>query len=84
MPDHLAVNAPAEALSEIVAAQRHANARLALLGVIQCHRVQSAPERDRARCLGNSNGAGGSHRPSRGNRPPATVLDQRPRGVGVV
>jgi chromosome partitioning protein len=36
MPDHLAVSAMAEALSDIVAAQKHANAKLALLGVIVC------------------------------------------------
>jgi chromosome partitioning protein len=36
MPDHLAVSAMAEALSDIVAAQRHANERLTLLGVIVC------------------------------------------------
>lgn len=36
MPDHLAVSALAEALADIVAAQRHANERLALLGVIVC------------------------------------------------
>ena len=36
MPDHLAVSALAEALSDIVAAQRHANPNLALLGVILC------------------------------------------------
>ena len=36
MPDHLAVSALAEALSDIVAAQRHANSNLALLGVILC------------------------------------------------
>jgi chromosome partitioning protein len=36
MPDHLAVSAMAEALSDIVAAQKYANAKLALLGVIVC------------------------------------------------
>jgi len=36
MPDHLAVSAMAEALSDIVAAQKQANAKLALLGVIVC------------------------------------------------
>ena len=36
MPDHLAVSALAEALADIAAAQRHANDRLALLGVILC------------------------------------------------
>jgi chromosome partitioning protein len=36
MPDHLAVSALAEALADIVAAQRYANERLALLGVIVC------------------------------------------------
>lgn len=36
MPDHLAVSAMAEALQDIVSAQRHANPRLALLGVILC------------------------------------------------
>jgi chromosome partitioning protein len=36
MPDHLAVSALAEALSDIAAAQRHANAQLELLGVILC------------------------------------------------
>ena len=36
MPDHLAVCAMAEALSDIVAAQKYANPNLALLGVIVC------------------------------------------------
>ena len=36
MPDHLAVSALAEALADIAAAQRHANDRLVLLGVILC------------------------------------------------
>jgi chromosome partitioning protein len=36
MPDHLAVSALAEALADIAAAQRHANGRLALLGVVLC------------------------------------------------
>ncbi len=36
MPDHLAVSALAEALSDIAAAQRHANPNLALLGVVVC------------------------------------------------
>ncbi len=36
MPDHLAVSALAEALSDIAAAQKHANPKLKLLGVIVC------------------------------------------------
>jgi chromosome partitioning protein len=36
MPDHLAVSALAEALSDIAVARRHANPSLALLGVIVC------------------------------------------------
>ncbi|MCI0623786.1 MAG: ParA family protein [Acidobacteria bacterium] len=36
MPDHLAVSALAEALQDIATAQKHANPRLALLGVIVC------------------------------------------------
>lgn len=36
MPDHLAVSALGEALQDISTAQRHANPRLALLGVVVC------------------------------------------------
>ena len=36
MPDHLAVSALGEALQDIATAQRHANPRLMLLGVIVC------------------------------------------------
>lgn len=36
MPDHLAVSALAEALSDIATARKHANPKLALLGVVVC------------------------------------------------